>query len=79
MPQAKIDHPLSHFGYRRPPHWIWRASQRAYVIMAALGDIWLIATGRLTLHRAWQFGYDQGTAQEITRQMRVLGMKGRDA
>lgn len=57
--QQEIEHPLASFGYRRPPHWLWRRSQRAYVVVAAIKDIWLIATGRLTLHRAWQAGYDQ--------------------
>jgi hypothetical protein len=33
----------------------------------AAHDIWLIATGRLTLHRAWQAGHDHGTAMEYQR------------
>jgi hypothetical protein len=64
MAQATIKHPLS---YRRPPHWLWRASQRLYVIAAAAGDIWMIVTGRLTLHRAWQSGLDQGRREEYIR------------
>jgi hypothetical protein len=34
---------------------------------AAIGDIWLIVTGKLTLHRAWQCGYDQGQRAEYRR------------
>jgi hypothetical protein len=64
------DHPLAKFGYSRPPHWLWARSQRAYVLVGAIKDIWLIATGRLTLHRAWQAGHDHGSAQEIARQWR---------
>jgi hypothetical protein len=68
--QAKIDHPLSKFGYSRPPHWLWRASPRAYVVASAIKDICLIVTGRLTLHRAWQDGSDQGSSRELSRQLR---------
>ena len=57
-------HHLARFGYRRPPHWLWRASPRAFVIVSALQDIWLILTGRATLHRAYQAGSDDGTARE---------------
>jgi len=71
MPQAQIDHPLSKFGYKRPPHWLWRISQRLYIVVAALNDIRLIAMGRLTLHRAWQAGHDHGHAQEIARCLNV--------
>jgi hypothetical protein len=67
-----IEHPLAEFGYRRPPHWLWRRSQRVYVIVAAIQDIWLIVTGRLSLHRAWQAGYDQGHVGEIHRTV-VMG------
>ena len=67
MPQAAIDHPLAKFGYSRPPHWLWRKSQRVYLVIAAVKDIWLIATGRLTLHRAWQQGYDDHTRMEYER------------
>jgi hypothetical protein len=67
--QARSEHPLAEFGYRRPPHWLWRASPRAYVITAAVKDIWLIATGRLTLHHAWQAGHDHGSLMEIKRQL----------
>ena len=56
--QATSPHPLAACGYRTPPHWLCRFSKRLYRIAAAAIDIWLIATGRLTLHRAWQAGYD---------------------
>ena len=26
--QANSDHPLTRFGYRQPPHWLWRLSRR---------------------------------------------------
>ncbi len=67
--QAKIDHPLAKFGYRRPPHWLWRASPHAYGFVGAVTDIWLIITGRLNLHRAWQAGHDHGHLMEVTRQL----------
>lgn len=56
--QANSNHPLTRFGYRQPPHWLWRLSRRGFAIVGAIGDIWLIASGRLNLHRAWQEGYD---------------------
>jgi hypothetical protein len=62
-------HHLAKFGYRRPPHWLWRRSQRAFVMAAAAQDIWLIVTGRCSLHRAWQTGYDDGSLHEMTRQL----------
>lgn len=65
--QAPIEHPLAEFGYRRPPNWLWRASPRAFVFVAAVKDIWLIVTGRLNLHRAWQAGHDHGTRMEYQR------------
>jgi len=65
--QTEISHPLASFGYSRPPHWLWRKSQRAYVFVAAVKDIWLIATGRLTLHRAWQAGHDCRLMMEAQR------------
>lgn len=65
--QQTIEHPLHSYGYRRPPHWLWRLSRRAYVMVAAIKDIWLIVTGRCSLHRAWQAGYDHGTQMEYTR------------
>ncbi|SRR5258705_13416784 len=61
------DHPLARFGYRRPPHWLWLKSQRAFVVVGAIQDIWLIATGRITLHSAWQEGHDHGARSEYTR------------
>lgn len=68
--QAEIHHPLARFGYRRPPHWLWQRLPRTYVFVAAVKDIWLIATGRCTLHRAWQAGHDDGHLQEIERTLR---------
>lgn len=65
MTQKQIEHPLSSFGYRRIPHRIWRLSNRAGVIASAMNDIWLILSGKLTLHRAWQAGYDNGTVAAI--------------
>jgi hypothetical protein len=66
--QAPIpDHPLAQFGYRRPPHWLWRRSQRVSVIVAAIQDIWLVMSGRCSLHRAWQSGHDHGTRHEYQR------------
>lgn len=62
-------HHLAQFGYRRPPHWLWRLSPRLFVVAVAVQDIWLIATGRATLHRAWQVGNDHGHLQEVTRQL----------
>ncbi len=67
--QVKSEHPLASFGYERPPFWLWRISPRVYVFVAAVKDIWLITTGRLTLHRAWQAGHDHGHLQEVTRQL----------
>jgi hypothetical protein len=63
MPQAKTEHPLARFGYSNPPHWLWRRSHSAYAVVGAFKDIWLIVTGRLNLHRAWQAGYDDHSAQ----------------
>ena len=68
--QADDEHPLAKFGYRKPPHWLWRLSPRLFVFVAAVKDVWLITTGRLTLHRAWQAGYDAGHVQEVIRRMR---------
>ncbi len=65
--QAKEPHHLAQFGYRRPPQWLWRVSPRAWVVVSALQDIWLIAIGRATLHRAWQAGHDNGTRMEYER------------
>ena len=66
--QARMpDHPLAAYGHRRLPHRLWRLSPRLHGIVAALRDIWLIATGRLTLHRAWQAGYDAGHLAEVAR------------
>lgn len=62
-------HHLAQFGYRRPPHWLWRLSPRLFVVTSAIQDIWLIAIGRATLHRAWQAGNDHGHLQEVTRQL----------
>jgi hypothetical protein len=73
--QARIDHPLFKLcGYRRPPHWLWRLSPRVYGFVAACHDIWLIATGRLTLHRAWQAGYDDHSVREVERIVRANGL-----
>ena len=44
-----------------------RTDQRAFVVCSALQDIWLIVTGRATLHRAWQAGHDHGRQMEYTR------------
>lgn len=30
-------------------------------------EVWLILTGRFTLHKAWQNGYDQHTRDESAR------------
>lgn len=69
--QAPIpDHPLAKFGYRRPPFWLWRFSPRVFVFVAALGDLWLIVTGRCSLHRAWQAGHDDGHLEEVARRLR---------
>lgn len=65
--QQEYRHPLHEFGYRRPPHWLWRLSKRTYVTVSALNDMRLIALGRLTLHRAWQAGHDAGNAHEFKR------------
>lgn len=69
MAQATSHHPLEKFGWRRPPHWLWRRSQRAYVAAMATRDIWLILTGRMTLHRAFQEGHDHGHLMEVRRQL----------
>lgn len=61
------DHPLAPLGYRRPPFWLWRTSQRLYVIVAAIKDIWLIITGRCSLHRAYQQGCTDGSMTEYKR------------
>jgi len=37
-----------------------------------LRDVWQIATGRLSLHIAWQRGYDQGQETEYQRTV-VMG------
>jgi hypothetical protein len=67
-----LDHPLAGYGYRRPPFWLWRLSPRLFVITAAIGDLWLIVTGRCSLHRAWQHGCDEGRAMEYHRTV-VMG------
>lgn len=67
MSQQKIEHPLEKFGFKRTPHWLWRLSPRAFVFASSLQDIWLIVTGRLSLHRAWQAGHDHGTWAEYQR------------
>ncbi len=75
MPQARHDHPLSTFGYSLPPFWLWRQSWLwLYCVIMALKDIWLIATGRLTLHKAWQAGYDAGRQSEWHRTV-IMGGK----
>lgn len=69
--QQKVEaHPLAPFGYRRPPNRLWGVSPRLFMFVGAVQDIWLIATGRITLHRAWQAGHDHGHAAEVGRQMR---------
>lgn len=65
--QTALDHPLAEYGHYRLPHRLWRASPRALGLVARLRDIWLIASGRLTLHHAWQIGFDQGHADEYHR------------
>lgn len=55
--QAWLDHPLGKFGYRR------QASK--------LHECWLILTGRISLHRAWQAGYDDHIREESAR--RAMG------
>lgn len=73
MKQIELGHPLAPFGYQRPPHWLWRTSPRAYVFVSAVKDIWLIVTGRCSLHRAWQAGYDDHSRQimgEVVAQAR---------
>jgi hypothetical protein len=60
-------HPLASHGHHRLPHRLWRISPRLFVIASAIRDIWLIATGRTTLHRAWQRGHDDGVKREYTR------------
>lgn len=67
--QAKDEHPLAQFGYRRPPHRLWRISPRLFMFVGALQDIWLIARGKITLHRAWQAGHDHGHLMEVTRRL----------
>jgi len=74
QPQGKQallpDHPLAPFGHHRLPHWLWRASPRAYAVVVAVRDIWLIATGRITLHRAFQHGYDKHITDDSLRRAR---------
>lgn len=71
--QAPIpDHPLGKYGHHRLPHWLWRLSPRLHCIVAAIRDIWLISTGRITLHVAWQEGHNHGTACEYHRTV-VMG------
>jgi len=72
--QAEIKHPLEAFGYRRPPFWLWRIHPQLYVFVAAVKDVWLIVTGRLSLHKAWQAGHNHGSLMEISRQVRGVGM-----
>jgi hypothetical protein len=67
MPQAKHEHPLSRYGYKVPPHWLWRFSRRLFVITASVRDIWLIASGKVHLHQAWQQGFDDGQQAERKR------------
>lgn len=68
MEQSKEEHPLARFGYRRPPLWLWKMSPQVYVFVAAIKDIWLIVSGRCSLHRAWQAGHDHGSLMEMRRQ-----------
>lgn len=69
MKQHIEPHHLAQFGYRRPPHWLWRLHPRVFIVCSAMQDIWLILTGRATLHRAWQAGHDHGHLMEVTRQL----------
>ena len=64
------DHPLASYGHHRLPHVLWRIHPRVFMLASAIRDILLIATGRITLHVAWQRGYDAGSAAEVARQMR---------
>lgn len=50
--QVKDPH---HLGFH-----MWRNFQR-------LREAWWIVTGRWSLHRAWQYGYDHGTRMEYQR------------
>src|SRR5262245_54082145 len=63
------DHPLAKFGHHRLPFRLWRLSPRLHGFIGALRDMWLIATGRITLHIAWQEGYHNGTQSEYRRIM----------
>jgi hypothetical protein len=67
--QQIIGHPLAKFGHHRLPHWLWRRSRRLYVVCSAVRDIFLIATGRITLHVAWQEGSTTGSMNEYRRIM----------
>lgn len=67
------EHPLEEFGYKKPPHWLWRFSKFTYSFVGKFTDSWLIFTGKLSLHRAWQAGYDHGTAHEWERAIVNMG------
>jgi len=44
-----------------------RALARSRQRRSRLYDAWLILTGQITLHMAWQAGYDEHTMDESTR------------
>lgn len=75
--QARLNHPLAPFGYRVAPHGLWRLSPRLFMVTQGIIDIGFIVSGRLSLHRAWQAGYDEGTAvgYKLTIGSRLTGAK----
>jgi hypothetical protein len=63
-------HPMHKYGYTSPPFWAWRVHPTLYAFIGAAKDIWLIARGKCTLHRAFQCGYDQHIMDERARRAR---------
>lgn len=51
---------------QHPGGWTRRRSQ----VLQRLQDAWLCLTGRHSLHRAWQTGYDQHAMDDSARRAR---------
>lgn len=65
MPQAKI---LMHPGGW--PRAKWCRSPFWHEFFARTNDLWLVFSGKQSLHRAWQRGYDQHIMDDSARRAR---------
>lgn len=59
-----------------PPHplgfHIWRRRNGAVLFAQRVREAWWILTGKWSLHRAWQRGFDGGTQSEYRRSITNL-------